>query len=95
MSPLTPRAARSPARLAIGLWVLCVLGIGLGSSIGSTGFESGWQALNDEIAWQIVWDIRLPRSVGALAAGALLGLAGALAQAVSYTHLTLPTILLV
>ena len=93
MSPLTPSPARSPARLAIGLWVLCVLGIALGSSIGSTGFESWWQALHDDIAWQIVWDIRLPRSVGAFAAGALLGLAGALAQGLFRNPLADPYLL--
>ena len=93
MSPLTPSPARSPARLAIGLWVLCVLGIALGSSIGSTGFESWWHALNDDIAWQIVWDIRLPRSVGAFAAGALLGLAGALAQGLFRNPLADPYLL--
>lgn len=93
MSPLTPSPARSPARLAIGLWVLSVLGIALGSSIGSTGFESWWQALHDDIAWQIVWDIRLPRSLGAFAAGALLGLAGALAQGLFRNPLADPYLL--
>ncbi len=93
MSPLTSRSARSPAQLAMGLGVLCVLGIALGSSIGSTGFESWWQALSDEVAWQIVWDIRLPRSVGAFAAGALLGLAGALAQGLFRNPLADPYLL--
>jgi iron complex transport system permease protein len=32
------------------------------------------------VAWQIVWDIRLPRTLGAWLAGALLGLSGAVAQ---------------
>src|SRR5450756_2222048 len=33
-----------------------------------------------EMGWKIVWEIRLPRTVGAWLAGALLGLAGAVAQ---------------
>ena len=68
-------------------WVLSLLlaflgtaGVALGSAMGSTGWEPWWQALHDPVAWQIVWDIRLPRSLGAWAGGALLGLAGALAQ---------------
>jgi len=69
-----------PAFLAISLLLLGIFGIALGSSVGSTGFESWFAAFQDEIAWQIIWDIRLPRSVGAFVAGALLGLAGAIAQ---------------
>ena len=63
----------SPVLVALSLLVLCVFGIALGSAVGSTGFESWLAAMHDDIAWQIVWDIRLPRSVGACAAGALLG----------------------
>ena len=69
-----------PAFLAISLLLLGIFGIVLGSSVGSTRFESWFAAFQDEIAWQIIWDIRLPRSVGAFVAGALLGLAGAIAQ---------------
>ena len=61
----------SPVWVALSLLVLCVLGIALGSAVGSTGFESWLAAMHDDTAWQIVWDIRLPRSVGACAAGAL------------------------
>ena len=73
-------AAWSPVRLMACLGILCVIGIAMGSAVGSTGFESLQTAMIDDVAWQIVWDIRLPRSIGAFAAGALLGLAGALAQ---------------
>jgi len=45
------------------------------------------------VAWQIVWDIRLPRSLGACAAGALLGLAGALAQGLFRNPLADPYLL--
>ena len=84
---------RSPTFLAINLLLLSILGIAIGASIGSTGFESVLVALQDEIAWQIVWDIRLPRSVGACVAGALLGLAGAVAQGLFRNPLADPYLL--
>ena len=93
MTPVSQGPARSAVRLALGLCVLCVLGIALGTLVGSTGFEIGLQALHDDAAWQIVWDIRWPRSVGALAAGALLGLAGALAQGLFRNPLADPYLL--
>ena len=82
-----------PAFLAISLLLLGIFGIVLGSSVGSTGFESWFAALQDEIAWQIIWDIRLPRSVGAFVAGALLGLAGAIAQGLFRNPLADPYLL--
>jgi iron complex transport system permease protein len=72
---------------------LCVIGIAMGSAVGSTGFESLQTAMIDDVAWQIVWDIRLPRSIGAFAAGALLGLAGALAQGLFRNPLADPYLL--
>ena len=93
MTPVNQSPARSAARLAMGLCMLCGLGIVLGSLVGSTGFEIGLQALHDDASWQIVWDIRLPRSVGAMAAGALLGLAGALAQGLFRNPLADPYLL--
>jgi iron complex transport system permease protein len=79
--------------VAFSLLVLSVLGIALGSAVGSTGFESWLNAMHDDTARQIVWDIRLPRSVGACAAGALLGLAGALAQGLFRNPLADPYLL--
>ncbi len=86
-------STHSPSWLAVSLLVLMVGGIGLGSALGSTGWESWRAALSDDTAWQIVWDIRLPRSLGAWAAGALLGLAGALAQALFRNPLADPYLL--
>ena len=83
----------SPLRVALSLIVSCLFGIALGSSVGSTGFESLRTAMQDNIAWQIVWNIRLPRSVGACAAGALLGLSGALAQGLFRNPLADPYLL--
>lgn len=46
-----------------------------------------------EMAWQIVVDIRLPRTLGAWCAGALLGLAGAIAQGLFRNPLADPYLL--
>jgi len=86
-------AAWSPVRLMACMGILCVIGIAMGSAVGSTGFESLQTAMIDDVAWQIVWDIRLPRSIGAFAAGALLGLAGALAQGLFRNPLADPYLL--
>ncbi len=83
----------SPLLVALSLLLLSALGVALGSAVGSTGFESWLTAMHDDTAWQIVWAIRLPRSVGACAAGALLGLAGALAQGLFRNPLADPYLL--
>lgn len=75
---------------------MAALGAGLlvlGISIGSTGFESVLSARTDAVARQIVWDIRLPRTLGAWLAGALLGLAGAVAQGLFRNPLADPYLL--
>jgi len=76
--------------------VLLVVALGLlltGVCVGSTGFESILEAWHDPIAWQIVRDIRLPRTLGAWIAGALLGLAGAVAQGLFRNPLADPYLL--
>ncbi|MBP7605777.1 MAG: iron ABC transporter permease [Giesbergeria sp.] len=80
--------------LALVLWLL-------GTGVGSTGLENLWPALWGQgvdpaahaMAQQIVWDIRLPRTLGAWAAGALLGLAGAVAQGLFRNPLADPYLL--
>lgn len=69
--------------------VLAVLSLG----VGATGMESVWRMLADPVASQIVWDIRAPRTVGAWAAGGLLGLAGAVAQGLFRNPLADPFLL--
>lgn len=92
-----PEALRSSAARAVWLAVWLVLGGGgvgvLGLGVGSTGLEAVWQMLADPVAAQIVWDIRAPRTVGAFAAGALLGLAGAVAQGLFRNPLADPFLL--
>jgi len=78
---------------ALTMLILSVLGIGMGLTVGSTGLESLQSAWHDSVAWQIIWQIRLPRTLGAFAAGALLGLAGALAQGLFRNPLADPYLL--
>ena len=82
--------ARWFACLLIFLSVALLL---LGITVGSTGFESVANMHRDPQAMQIVWEIRLPRTVGAWLAGALLGLAGAVAQGLFRNPLADPYLL--
>lgn len=84
---------RHPASaLGMGL-LLSALLLALGASVGSTGFESVLRAAQDPVSAQIVWEIRLPRTLGAWLAGALLGLAGAVAQGLFRNPLADPFLL--
>ena len=65
----------------------------LGAGVGSTGFDSVLNARTDPVAWQILWDIRLPRTLGSWVAGALLGLAGSVAQGLFRNPLADPYLL--
>lgn len=84
-----------------GLVGACLLGLTgiliiVGLGVGSTGFESMWSIFKNDVdatATQIVWDIRAPRTLGAWLAGALLGLAGAVAQGLFRNPLADPFLL--
>ncbi len=65
----------------------------LGASMGSTGLERPRLFDGDALAAQLVWEIRLPRTLGAWLAGALLGLAGAIAQGLFRNPLADPYLL--
>ena len=87
---------RQHRRAALALLVLVLLSLGLlllGTGVGSTGFESVLRVRDDAVARQIVWDIRAPRALGAWLAGALLGLAGAVAQGLFRNPLADPYLL--
>ncbi len=83
---------RSPASLAVLLLaataVLCAAGV----AVGSLGWEPLWHRGSDA-SMAILWDIRLPRTLGAWLAGALLGLAGAVAQGLFRNPLADPYLL--
>ena len=105
--PLAADAAPAAARrarggvLALALLLLSLALWLLGTGVGSTGLENLWPALWGQggdpaahaMAQQIVWDIRLPRTLGAWCAGALLGLAGAVAQGLFRNPLADPYLL--
>ncbi|MBI2728318.1 MAG: iron ABC transporter permease [Polaromonas sp.] len=75
--------------------------VALGICVGSAGLENLIRPLlnpaqdpqQTAMAQQIVWQIRLPRTLGAWAAGALLGLAGAVAQGLFRNPLADPYLL--
>jgi len=75
--------------------------VALGICVGSAGLENLITPLlnpavdppQTAMAQQIVWQIRLPRTLGAWAAGALLGLAGAVAQGLFRNPLADPYLL--
>ena len=75
-------------RLTLWLWMATLTIWILGLAAGSSGFEFS-------LAWSdpIVQEIRLPRTLGAWLAGALLGLSGALAQSLFRNPLADPYLL--
>ena len=87
------RQQRLAYLLGLGLLLASTLLALLGASVGSTGFESVLRVWDDPLALQIVQDIRLPRTLGAWLAGALLGLAGAVAQGLFRNPLADPYLL--
>lgn len=84
---------RHEARWALWLWMLGLAVVLLGTAAGSQGWQLGWTGSSDAVSRQIVWDIRLPRSLGAWLGGALLGLAGAVAQGLFRNPLADPYLL--
>lgn len=75
--------------LVAGAAVVAIVGLG----VGSTGWTPLWAWVSDRGEAQIIWNIRAPRTVGAWAAGALLGLAGAVAQGLFRNPLADPFLL--
>ena len=80
-------------RLLLLLLLVSLVLLVLGVAVGSTGWSPPWGAAADAGAGQVLWDIRLPRSVGAWLAGALLGLGGAIAQGIFRNPLADPYLL--
>ena len=93
MSLRTTDQHRRAWLLGAALVVASALLLLLGVAVGSTGFESVLNMQRDPQALQIVWDIRLPRTTAAWLAGALFGLAGAVAQGLFRNPLADPYLL--
>lgn len=81
-------------------WIVCCLGLTLLLSLG--GLVIGTSSLHDSLTWLasgdaqssvVLYDIRLPRTLGAWIAGAMLGLAGAIAQGLFRNPLAEPYLL--
>jgi iron complex transport system permease protein len=90
-APVTPWSSATWWGLALVLLSIALMT--LGAAVGSTGWSPPWLAHEDPTAWQIVWDIRAPRCVGAWLVGALLGLSGAVAQGLFRNPLADPYLL--
>ena len=78
----------APLRLALGLSALALVLVLLGLAAGSEGWSWHW---HEDAA--LITAIRAPRTLGALLAGALLGLSGALAQGLFRNPLADPYLL--
>jgi iron complex transport system permease protein len=81
--------------LRITAWIvglLCIL-LFLGAGLGSSGFEAVTTMFADPASSQIVWMVRMPRTIGAMLAGALLGMTGAIAQGLFRNPLADPYLL--
>jgi iron complex transport system permease protein len=75
---------------ALLLLGLAAFGLALGLALGAGGWSPPWA----DTQWRVIaWEIRAPRSLGAWAAGALLGLAGAVAQGLFRNPLADPYLL--
>lgn len=86
--------ARLTAWLGVCIAVTLLLtGASLLIGTSSLGTSLGWLLNPDAQSSVILWQIRLPRTIGAWFAGALLGLAGAIAQGVFRNPLAEPYLL--
>lgn len=96
--PGTLLRARADSRMVYWLAACVALTLLLTAAsllVGTSSVETslGWLVTPDAQSAVILWQIRLPRTVGAWAAGALLGLAGAIAQGVFRNPLAEPYLL--
>jgi iron complex transport system permease protein len=84
-------ALRAPAPMAAWLVLATGVLVFVGTAVGAVGWENLWSQAGTASA--ILWEIRLPRSLGAWCAGALLGLSGAVAQGLFRNPLADPYLL--
>jgi len=83
----------STGSVALGAIALGIGLLALGVAIGSEGWAPVRIRDADPLQAVILWDVRLPRSLGAWLSGALLGLGGAIAQGVFRNPLADPYLL--
>ena len=88
LRPFSSTPRWTTVRLGLALGALLSALIALGLAAGSEGWSFAWRQ-----DWDLIAAIRAPRTLGALAAGALLGLAGALAQGLFRNPLADPYLL--
>ena len=93
MSRVAKQQQRKAFWLGTGLLAATAALLLLGACVGSTGFDSLLTMRHEPQALLIVSEIRLPRTLGAWLAGALLGLAGAVAQGLFRNPLADPYLL--
>jgi iron complex transport system permease protein len=90
------KLANAPS-LFLALLAISVALLLAGSAVGSEGWEPlwsrAWSHSGDAQAVSILWGIRVPRSLGAWLAGALLGISGAIAQGLFRNPLADPYLL--
>lgn len=97
---LEPELSERSASTQLALWlcgclIITLLLTGASLLVGTSSFETslGWLVSPDAQSSVILWQIRLPRTLGAWFAGALLGLSGAIAQGVFRNPLAEPYLL--
>jgi iron complex transport system permease protein len=85
------KPAHAPS-LFLAMLAISVALLVAGMAVGSDGWEPLWLHAGDSQA-AVLWGIRVPRTLGAWLAGALLGLAGAVAQGLFRNPLADPYLL--
>lgn len=92
---MSDQERRARNRLALALWALSLFFAAAGLAAGSEGWSPArtWALMQGPDGSLVVGQIRLPRTLGAWLTGALLGLAGAVAQGLFRNPLADPYLL--
>jgi iron complex transport system permease protein len=92
-TPAAARPRRGPWFIALGVAAALLLLLGLATGSDGLSLPALIDEWRGEQAWIVLGEIRAPRTLGAALVGALLGLAGALAQGVFRNPLADPYLL--
>jgi iron complex transport system permease protein len=90
---IAPAARAARRRLVLALLLASAALVALGLAVGSDGLLSLPALAHDPALREVLWAIRAPRTLGAWLVGALLGLAGAIAQGLFRNPLADPYLL--